>query len=284
MNNLLTLGESNTPLFRLFNIEKYFGWKGEIWVKAEYMNPTGSFKDRGSIAEITEALNQKKKGIVCASTGNMAASLSSYAAKSSLKCFVVVPDTTPLNKLTQAVVCGAKLIKVKGNYDQCVRQAKEMALKDNLLLCGDYELRKLGQRSIGRELASTGIDFDAFVVPVGNGTLGCAIVEGFVEKDKWPRFIGVQAKGSDPLTQAWEKKQTTFKPLKTPKTIASAMEVGNPLDGKLTLSWAKETNGEILSVSDGEILKAQKLLTTKEGIYVETTLFIFVRWSRCFER
>jgi threonine synthase len=270
MNNI-SLGQFNTPLFRLFNLEKYLGWISEIWAKAEYMNPTGSFKDRGSVVEIKEAIRLKKKGIICASTGNMAASLSAYAAKVRLKCLIIVPDNTPSNKLKQALICGARLVKIKGNYDQCVLKAKELSIKDNLLLCGDYELRRIGQRPIGRELAESGIDLDAFVVPVGNGTLGCAIIEGFVEKNKWPRFIGVQGKGSDPLTEAWEKKQETFKAIKKPKTIASAMKVGNPLDGNLTLSWVRETNGMIVSVDDEEILDSQKLLAQKEGIYVETS-------------
>ena len=93
MNNI-SLGQFNTPLFRLFNLEKYLGWISEIWAKAEYMNPTGSFKDRGSVVEIKEAIRLKKKGIICASTGNMAASLSAYAAKVRLKCLIIVPDNT----------------------------------------------------------------------------------------------------------------------------------------------------------------------------------------------
>jgi len=273
MNNFnrITLGEGNTPLFRLFNLEKLLNWRGEIWAKIEYQNPTGSFKDRGSIAEVSEALKKNMKGIVCASTGNMAASLSAYATKVNLKCYVVIPKNTPKGKLKQALVYEAKLIEVDGNYDLCAKKVKEIALKKNLLLCGDYELRRIGQRSLGRELAESKIEFDAFVVPVGNGTLGCAIIEGFIEKDQWPKFIGVQGKGSDPLTQAWNKKISTYQYIKTPKTIASAMKVGNPLDGKLTLSWVKKTNGMMLSVNDNEIIKAQKLLAKKEGIYVETS-------------
>ncbi|KKP67539.1 MAG: Threonine synthase [Candidatus Roizmanbacteria bacterium GW2011_GWA2_35_19] len=273
MKNLgqISMGEGNTPIFRLFNLEKFLDWRGEIWVKAEYQNPTGSFKDRGSITEVSEALKRSKKGVVCASTGNMAASLSAYAARAKLKCLVVVPSGTPLGKLLQTIACGAKIIEINGNYDLCVKKAKEIAEKNNYLLCGDYELRRLGQRSLGRELAVSGIDFDAFVVPVGNGTLGCAIIEGFIEKDKWPKFIGVQGKGSDPLTQTWEENSPTLRLIEVPQTVASAMKVGAPLDGRLTLNWVKETNGMILSVNDGEILKAKNLLAKTEGIYVETS-------------
>ena len=271
MINSLSLGEGNTPLIRLANIERLLNWQGEIWAKAEYQNPTGSFKDRGSIIEISEALKQNKKGLICASTGNMAVSLSVYAARSKLRSFVIVPENTPENKLKQAMVCGAKLIKVYGNYDECVQKAKKMALKENLLLCVDYELRRMGQRSLGRELADSGIDFDAFIVPVGNGTLGCGIIEGFVEKNMWPKFIGVQGKGSDPLTEAWKNNFLAYQPIKTPKTIASAMKVGDPLDGKLTLSWVYETQGMMVSVSDKEILKSQKILAQEEGLFVETS-------------
>lgn len=269
--NRITLGEGNTPLFRLFNLEKLLNWQSEIWAKAEYQNPTGSFKDRGSITEINEALKQKKKGIICASTGNMAASLSAYAAKISLKCLVVVPKNTSPGKLKQATTCGAKLIEIDGNYDLCVKKAKEIAEKNNLLLCGDYELRRIGQRSLGRELADSKKNFNAFIVPIGNGTLGCAIIEGLVEKNQQPKFIGVQGKGSDPLAQAWENKSSMYRYIETPKTIASAMKVGNPLDGSLTLNWIKKTNGIILSVDDDEILKAQDLLAKKEGLYVEAS-------------
>ena len=149
----ITLGEGNTPLFRLFNLEKLLNWQEEIWAKAEYQNPTGSFKDRGSIFEIKQALNQKKLGVICASTGNMAASLAAYTAKTNLKCLVAVPKNTPSGKLKQASVCGAKLIEINGSYDMCVKSAKEIAEKENLLLCGDYKLRRIGQRSLGRELA-----------------------------------------------------------------------------------------------------------------------------------
>jgi len=264
----ISLGEGNTPLIRLFNLEKLFDWQGQIWVKAEFQNPTGSFKDRGSVVEIKDALKQKKSGVICASTGNMAASLSAYAAKAKLNCLVVVPENTPEKKLKQATICGAKLIKVEGNYDICVKRAKEIAEKENLLLCGDYTLRRFGQRTIGKELAQSKINFDAFIVPIGNGTLGCAIIEGFVENEKYPQFIGIQGLDSDPIYKAWTNKKKIV-PIKNPQTIASAMKVGDPLDGELTLDWIKKTEGTVFSASDNEIIDTQKLLAKQEGIFVE---------------
>jgi len=274
----ITLGEGNTPLIRLINTEQFLNWQAEIWAKAEYQNPTGSFKDRGSILEIIEAFQKNKEGVVCASTGNMAVSLSAYAARAKLNCLVVVPENTPENKLKQALICGSKLIKIKGNYEECVKKAKEIASQNNFLLCGDFKTRRLGQRSLGKELAQAKINFDAYIVPVGNGTLGCAVIEGLIDHEKSLKFIGVQAEGSNPLSEAWKNNISMFRPacrtgryIEMPKTIASAIKVSNPLDGKLTLNWVNKTDGILLSVNDKEILTAQELLAQKEGIYVETS-------------
>ncbi|HEX7041939.1 MAG TPA: threonine synthase [Patescibacteria group bacterium] len=265
----INLGQGNTPLIRLFNLEQELNWQGELWAKCEYQNPTGSFKDRGSVTEILEALKQKKKGVVCASTGNMAASLSAYAARVGLPCIVVVPKGTPQSKLQQALIAGAQLIEVNGNYDVCVGKAQQIAKNKNYLLCGDYEIRRIGQQSIGEELAKSEIKFDAFICPVGNGTVGTAVAEGFAKYKKFPCFFGVQGKGADPLTISFEKTLSPIIAMEKPKTIASAMNVGNPLDGEITLTWVRKTNGAIFSVTDEEILAARKLLAQTEGIYVE---------------
>lgn len=267
--NNLYLGQGNTPLLRLGSLEEKLQWQASLWAKCEYQNPTGSFKDRGSAAEIREALKQKKKGVVCASTGNMAASLSAFAAKVGIPCTVVIPLQTPQSKLTQARIFGAKLIEVEGNYDDCVSVAKDIALQENYLLCGDYEIRRNGQATIGEELANSEVTLDGFVCPVGNGTVGCAISEGFARCNEFPSFIGVQGKGADPLVQAFEEKKKTFTPLPQPQTIASAMNVGNPLDGEVTLNWVYKTKGQMLSVTDEEILNGQQLLANLEGLYVE---------------
>lgn len=267
--SILDLGQGKTPLIRLKNLEKKLQWQGQLWAKCEYQNPTGSFKDRGSVTEIAETLRLKKKGVVCASTGNMAASLSAFAARVGLACVVVIPLGTPTSKLNQAIIAGAKLIQIEGNYDTCVKKAEEIAKKKNYLLCGDYEIRRKGQATIGEELALSNIPFDAFVCPVGNGTVGVAISEGFAKYKKYPAFIGIQGKGADPLTVSFKTKKKTFNPLPQPTTIASAMNVGNPLDGELTLGWVRKTNGKMLSVTDKEIIAAQKLLARTEGLFVE---------------
>jgi threonine synthase len=267
----LTLGEGNTPLIKLANLSKEIGIN--LWAKCEFLNPTGSFKDRGSVIEISKALELGKKGVVCASTGNMAASLSAYTAKTNLECIVVVPTKTPESKLQQALVCGAKLKKINGDYDECVFVAEKIAKDKDYFLCGDYVVRREGQKSIGWELAQSEAEIDSIAIPVGNGTVGVAVMKGFDEKrnnQKLPKFIGIQAENVNPIEIAW-KANREIKPLQDTQTIASAFNVGNPLDGYLVLEWLKKTKGMMLSVSDDEIISAQKLLSTKEGIFVETT-------------
>ncbi len=269
IKNKITLGEGNTPLLRLKNLEKYFKYSGEIWAKAEYLNPTGSFKDRGSVAEIKTALCSKKKGVVCASTGNMAASLAAYSARVGLKCVVVVPKNTPRGKLFQAKKYGAKIMEVNGNYDLCVDKAKKLSEKYDFLLCGDYKTRRVGQRSLGVEIAKCSIKFNAFIIPVGNGTLGSATFEGLRESNIKIPMIGVQGSGADPLVKIWNSKNKKIIPFSNPITSASAMNVGNPLDGKLILSLISKSKGFILSVTDKEMKKSQDLLAKKEGIFTE---------------
>lgn len=249
--SVLSMGEGRTPLIRLRNLEKVLRFNGRLWAKAEYQNPTGSFKDRGSLFEVAEALRQGKKGVVCASTGNMAASLSAYARRALLTCQVVIPAQTPQNKVRQAAICGAEVIRVDGDYDACVQDAKKIAEEKDFLLCGDYETRRIGQRTVGIELSTPGVVFDAFICPVGNGTIACAVAEGFAYRNQYPRFIGVRGVGL--------------------KTAGSAMDVKTPLDGKLTRSWIKKTKGSMIDVTEKELKVAQRLLASTEGIYIETS-------------
>jgi len=264
----LSLGEGNTPLLRLNRLSEILGC--DLWAKCEFVNPTGSFKDRGSVVELAVALSLGKTGVVCASTGNMAASLSAYAARAGLPCKVVVPDATPAGKLRQAVICGAELIRVKGGYDECVGVAEQIAKDENYFLCGDYALRREGQKSIGRELARKG--FDAFVIPVGNGTVGIATIQGLVEAEdgKLPRFIGIQAKEINPIEEAWRTK-SEIKAKSAGTTVASAMSVRNPLDGNMTLAWVAKTGGLLTTVTDESIENARAMLARQEGLYVERT-------------
>jgi threonine synthase len=268
-NNSIISTIGNTPLVRLTNLETYLVWKGSLWAKCEFLNPTGSFKDRGTITELSFAKKSKKRGVVCASTGNMAASLSLLSSLYDLKCTVIIPKKTSESKLKQTRIGCAEIVELSGSYDDCVLEAENYSKDNNYFLCGDYELRLIGQSTIGIELAlSDDVDFDAFIVPVGNGTVGCAIAQGFAVYGKFPKFIGVQGRGADPIYTAW-KKSGLIKPIDKPATIASAMNVGNPLDGNLTLEWLKRTNGIMMSVSDEKIVEAKKLLAKTEGLFVE---------------
>ncbi len=260
------LGEGQTPLIALPRISRMIG--AELWAKCEFVNPTGSFKDRGSIVEIVKTQELGKRGVVCASTGNMAASLAAYAARAGITCVVVVPAATPASKLRQATACGARLVSVAGTYDDCVERAQQVAEQDNLFLCGDYVLRREGQKTIGWELAGKG--FDGFVVPVGNGTVGIAIVQGLAEAgDDSVSFIGAQPASVNPIEKAW-KSSRQIAPLSNTKTIASACNVGNPLDGNLTLQRVRKTSGFMLCVTEDQIVQAQELLALKEGLFVES--------------
>lgn len=265
----ISLGESNTPLLRLTNLEQVMAWRGEIWAKCEYISPTGSFKDRGSVAEVALTQSQKKAGVVCASTGNMAASLSAYSAKAKLECVVFVPTGTPKTKLEQATICGATIQEVDGNYDLCVEMAKKYAKSNNYMLCGDYEIRRRGQSSIGLELAESKVNIDAFIVPLGNGTVACGISEGLATHGLFPKLIGVQGQNASPIYQAFISK-TKITPISNPQTIGSAMNVGKPLDGTLTLDWIQKTGGSIYDSSDQDITMSKSILATAEGLYVES--------------
>lgn len=265
----LRLGEGNTPLLRLRRLSGQLGC--DLWAKCEFANPTGAFKDRGSIVEVAQARALGRNGVVCASTGNMAASLAAYAAKAGLPCKVVVPDDTPSAKLRQAIMSGAVLIRVEGTYDDCVALAERIAKEEGYFLCGDYALRREGQKSIGRELSSK--DFNGFVVGVGNGTVGIAIAQGLKEASPdrpQPRFIGVQPEQINPIEKAW-RTNASIRRLKGGSTIATAMSVRRPLDGAMTLQLVAETGGLLTTVTDNEIINAQSTLAEQEGLYVERT-------------
>lgn len=263
------MGEGKTPFFRLRRLERKLKLAQELWAKAEYANPTGSFKDRGTLAEINLALNQNKRGVVCASTGNMAASLAAYSSRANLTCVVFIPANTPAEKVNPARLFGAKIIRIDGSYDNCVSKASEYAGINRFLLCGDYETRRFGQSGIGTELACSGIPFDSFIVPVGNGTVGCAVSQGLAVYGLFPKFIGVQGKGSDPIYRSWKANKPII-PIAAPVTVASAIRVGAPLDAQITLDWIRKTGGGIVSVTDYEIRNYQRLLARMEGIFVET--------------
>lgn len=269
--NIVSLKEGNTTLLES---EKVKG----LHYKLEYENPTGSFKDRGSTVEISHAHANRFKHVVCASTGNMGASISAYAARAGIQATICVPHHVPENKLKQIEAYGAKLVQVKGDYQAALKKTWEMA-KDNhkLILTGDYPLRMEGQKTIGFEIVEqlNGKVPDQIIVPVGNGTLITALHAAFVEMRQarkiktFPKLIGVQAANCAPLYRAWKKKDMRFDPIKNPKTIAGAIECGNPIYGLESLMSVKQTNGKMLAVTEQQMKKAKLSLARKEGLYSE---------------
>lgn len=271
ITRLVTLNEGYTPLQRSDIIGDDLAL--DLWYKLEIHNPTGSFKDRGSAVELTKALEREAKSIVCASTGNMASSVSAYSAKAGLKCKIVVPRNAPVTKITMMELYGAEVEFVDGGFDEAVDTAMEYAKDPSVLFAGDYYWRREGQKTIAFEIFEELANVDWVVVPVGSGVLLSALYKGFWElkklklMDRIPRMVGVQAEGCSPVTQAW--KGDRFQKWKESHTLASAIEVLNAFDAPLALEAARESGGEIISVSDKEIMESLVDLARREGVFVE---------------
>lgn len=281
LNGNHTLGEGNTPLLKLKNIAKELNLSN-LYAKVEGQNPTGSFKDRGSLLEIIKAKELGCNEIVLASTGNMGSSLALYCAHAKLKCTVVVPENTPDGKIAQITAAGAKLIRHTGNYSECARMAIKLADQKNIYLGGDYVYRQEGQKVSAWEMLQQ-LEWkvpDYIIVPIGNGTNASALAKGFLEAKKLgfiknlPAIIGVQAKNVQPVVKAFEKgvKNNKIPEYNASPTIATAMDVSNPLDGiKLINYMSKLAESDMIAVSDQKMQEDQLYLAKTEGIYVEST-------------
>jgi len=274
MRRVITLYEGGTPCYKAKNLGREIGMKN-IYIKNEGLNPTGAFKDRGSMVELTKAVELGKKFVCCASTGNMAASVSAYSAKSMLPCYVLIPEGTPIGKMSQTLSYGARVIQIRGTYDDAAKLAVKTAKKHNFYLAGDYCFRAEGQKSCAFEIIEQiGWDQpDKVFVPIGCGTNGAAIWKGFKEfklfglVNEFPQLVGVQAEGSDPIVRAFKSNSKKWKIIERPQTIATAMAVGNPLDGTKILKALRESKGNACSVKDEEILEAEKLIAKTESVF-----------------
>lgn len=268
---LVTMGEGGTQLLPSANIGKQLGCN--LFFKMESANPTGAFKDRGSAVEITKAVEMKARKVVCATTGNMGASVAAYCSRAGIKAKIFVPDKTPKQKLAQISAYGAEIKHIRGTYEDAA-VAAEMQSKNHYFLAGDYPYRGEGEKSVGFEIMEQLPNADYIVCPIGNGTLIYAVWKAVKEMKivglikKMPKLIGVQAEGCNPVTRAFSEGKDFIEPVKKPKTIADAIACGNPIDGLEALSALRESCGFALSVSDREILSAIKVLG-KEGIYAE---------------
>ncbi len=273
VKGILSIGEGGTPLIRARNVEKLYRLKFEVWFKLEMQNPTGSFKDRGSSVEVARALEQKAKSAVCASTGNMGASLSAYSGISGLPCCIFTPEDAADTKLKQILAHGARVFQIKGDYTAAAKLVEKAWKEHGHYLLGDYLFRREGTKSVGFEIAEQLPYVDYVFCPVGNGTLISATWKAFKEFRETrimkasPKMVGIQATRCSPVTRAFKSK-SSIKPMNG-RTVAVAMECGDPLDGTRALNAISESGGFSEHVSDKEILKARETLARREGIFAE---------------
>ncbi|MBO1199640.1 threonine synthase [Staphylococcus simiae] len=264
----LTLNEGNTPLIYCHNLSQMLGI--ELYVKYEGANPTGSFKDRGMVMAVTKAKEQGKKIVICASTGNTSASAAAYAARAGLKAIVVIPEgKIALGKLSQAVMYGAEIVSIEGNFDEALEIVKEIAKNGDIELVNSVNPYRIeGQKTSSFEIIEQldGQAPDILAIPVGNAGNITAYWKGFKEyheakNTQLPQMFGFQAEGASPIVQN--------RIFKNPETIATAIRIGNPASWKKATTALEESNGLIDSVTDEEILEAYQLMTTKEGVFSE---------------
>ncbi len=267
---IITLYEGNTPLIHASNLAKAIGFKGEIYLKYEGLNPTGSFKDRGMTMAISKAVEEGKRAVICASTGNTSASAAAYAAKAGLKAYVLLPKgAVALGKLSQAVIYGAKVIAIQGNFDDAlyiVRKIGELLPVEIVNSVNPYRIE--GQKTGAFEICDAlGRAPDYHFIPVGNAGNITAYWKGYKEYyqagkiNNLPKMMGWQAEGAAPIVKGY--------PIKNPQTIATAIRIGNPYSWQSALQAMQESGGLIDAVSDEEILHAYKLIASTEGIFCE---------------
>lgn len=266
---IITLNEGNTPLIKADWLNKNYGF--ELYFKFEGANPSGSFKDRGMTLAVTKAIEEKSKAIICASTGNTSASAAAYGARSGLKTFVVVPKAKiAKGKLSQALIYGAKIIPVKGNFDKALEIVRKLTEKNALTLVNSLNPYRIeGQKTAAFEIADQlqGNKFDILALPVGNAGNITAYWRGFKEYyDKniinyLPKMYGFQATGSAAMVKE--------KTIENPETIATAIRIGNPVNRDKAKKAMQESDGLFNSLKDNEIKEAHHLLASKEGVFVE---------------
>jgi threonine synthase len=259
---VVTLGEGSTPLVLAERLSERVG--AEVHLKLEGANPTGSFKDRGMTCAVSAAVREGAQAVICASTGNTAASAAAYAAKAGLRGVVIIPDgKIATGKLAQALLYGARVIALRGNFDVALELVRELADRHPIALVNSVnEFRLEGQKTASFELLED-LDgrIDALCIPVGNAGNITAYWKGFAEAGAAPRLFGFQAEGAAPLVHG--------RRVEEPETIASAIRIGNPARWEEALDAMTASRGAIRAVSDGEILAAYRLLASAEGIFCE---------------
>ncbi|NNN05353.1 MAG: threonine synthase [Elusimicrobia bacterium] len=262
---VITLGEGGTPLLRADRAAKAAGLPpGSVYLKLEGMNPTGSFKDRGMTLAVSKAVEAGATGVLCASTGNTSASAAAYAARAGLRCVVFLPKgKVAAGKLAQAVMHGAEIVEVSGNFDQALALATEAAkAKGFALVNSSNPFRLEGQKTAAFEIVEQlGRAPDNHFIPVGNAGNITAYWKGYRELGQTPRMFGWQAAGAAPLVLG--------RPVANPRTLATAIRIGNPVSWKGAVAARDESGGAIDKVSDADILAAYRFLAREEGVFCE---------------
>ena len=266
---IITIGEGDTPLVRSQRLEREIGC-GELYFKLEGCNPTGSFKDRGMVVAVAKAVEAKNSAIICASTGNTSASAAAYGAVCGLTVFVVVPKgNIALGKLAQAIVYGAKIIAINDNFDKALELVRALTQKHPIALVNSLNPHRIeGQKTAAFEIIDAlGNAPDYLFIPLGNAGNITAYWRGFVhykqagKAKSTPKMMGFEAEGSAAIVRG--------QVIPNPKTVASAIRIGNPASWQKAVAARDESGGVIDYVTDEEILSAYKLLAVKEGIFGE---------------
>ncbi len=266
---MISLGEGSTPLIRAFRLEKEARC-GELYLKLEGCNPSGSFKDRGMVVAVAKALEDGAKAVICASTGNTAASSAAYAAATGVSSIVVVPEgKIALGKLAQCLVYGAKILAVEGNFDQALEIVRALARRHPIALVNSINPHRVeGQKTAAFEVCDTlGDAPDYLAIPVGNAGNITAYWKGFKQYNelgktkRLPPMLGFQAAGAAPIV--------LDRIVPNPQTVATAIRIGNPASWKGAVAARDESGGLIDSVSDDEIIAAYSLIARLEGVFAE---------------
>jgi len=265
---LLTLKEGNTPLIRAENLSEELGI--DLHFKFEGLNPTGSFKDRGMVMAVAKAMEEGSRTIMCASTGNTSAAAAAYAARGGLNCIVIIPNNNiALGKLAQAMIYGAKVIAIDGNFDRALEIVREITAKHPITLVNSVNPYRIeGQKTAAFEVVDQlGKAPDVLAIPVGNAGNISAYWKGFKEYHAagkaatLPKMLGFEAEGAMAIVKG--------EPIANPETVATAIRIGNPASWKTAVAAAEESRGQINYVTDEEILEAYRKIASREGIFAE---------------
>src|SRR5690242_4447169 len=261
-DKLVSLQEGSTPLLRAPVLSELVG--ATVRLKLEGANPTGSFKDRGMTCAVSAAVREGAKAVICASTGNTAASAAAYAARAGITCAVIVPEgKIAQGKMAQTLVHGARVISLQGNFDQALTLVRELTATHPIMLVNSVnEFRIEGQKTAAFEIHEA-LDggCEALCIPVGNAGNITSYWRGFRELGAAPKMFGFQAEGAAPLVAGH--------PIEHPETVASAIRIGNPVRWEDAMAAARDSRGSIRAVTDAEILDAFRLLETREGMFSE---------------